>query len=563
MTSSGPASRRRDIICLCLLVGLWVALWLPRLTGPIDLRFDAGVYYILGTSLAEGNGYRLLNEPGEIEAVQYPPMLPLFVAAHQWVLGTSDYLVVGPWLRLFYFIVSGAYTLLVYMMARWYLSSRFALLVAVVSALFLYTYYLSDVLYSEIPFALVTTLFVMFNHRSERIGYKILTALMAMAAYLLRAAGIALFVAWVGESLLRGRLKQTTVRVVIVLIPVVLWQSYVADVMSREHYREPQYTYQRTPYYYSNVSYVENVRLINPFVPELGKASTTEISKRIAMNVTTIPVALGESVSMPIGSWKSFLRTLDERVGLKVFPEASVRIPITLLGCLVVAGAVLLVMQRRWFIPIYFVASVGMMCLTPWPEQFTRYLTPLTPFLALLLVYALAHIGEWSTKRFPPEWKKIGPAFGILLMTSVLLVQGLSLAKSFTINHQSVSYYDADGNEIVHRLFYYKPPWKALDTSLEWVRRHAGTKDVIATSVPHTAYVRTGLKAVLPPMEPDGDRAQDFLDSVPVKYLILDEVKYPGISQRYAAPAVENHPHLWKLVYVAPGGGARVYERIH
>jgi len=67
---------------LGLLVALVLALWIPRLGGPIDLRYDAGVYYVLGTSLAEGRGYRLTNEPGDIQAVQYPPLLPAFVAAH-------------------------------------------------------------------------------------------------------------------------------------------------------------------------------------------------------------------------------------------------------------------------------------------------------------------------------------------------------------------------------------------------------------------------------------------------------------------------------------------------
>ena len=62
---------------------LVVALWLPRTQGPIDLRWDGGVYYVLGTSLAEGKGYRLLNEPGEIQATQYPPLFPLIIAAHQ------------------------------------------------------------------------------------------------------------------------------------------------------------------------------------------------------------------------------------------------------------------------------------------------------------------------------------------------------------------------------------------------------------------------------------------------------------------------------------------------
>jgi hypothetical protein len=57
-----------------VLIALALLLWAPRLRGPLDLRWDGAVYYVLGTSLAEGKGYRLLNEPGEVEAVQYPPL---------------------------------------------------------------------------------------------------------------------------------------------------------------------------------------------------------------------------------------------------------------------------------------------------------------------------------------------------------------------------------------------------------------------------------------------------------------------------------------------------------
>src|SRR2546423_1248610 len=34
----------------------------PRRSGPIDLRWNAGVYYLLGTSLAQGHGYTMLSE---------------------------------------------------------------------------------------------------------------------------------------------------------------------------------------------------------------------------------------------------------------------------------------------------------------------------------------------------------------------------------------------------------------------------------------------------------------------------------------------------------------------
>src|SRR5262245_32904200 len=84
-----------DAAALVLLGVVSAATWIPRLRGPIDLRWDGAAYYILGTSLARGSGYRLLNEPGEIESVLHPPLLPGLVAIHQLVLGTEDWTVVG------------------------------------------------------------------------------------------------------------------------------------------------------------------------------------------------------------------------------------------------------------------------------------------------------------------------------------------------------------------------------------------------------------------------------------------------------------------------------------
>ena len=84
------SEHQRDLICLGALLLVCVAIWIPRLTGPLNFRWDASTYYVLGTALAEGKGYRLLNEPGEIQAVQYPPLLPMMVAGYQWAMGTTD-----------------------------------------------------------------------------------------------------------------------------------------------------------------------------------------------------------------------------------------------------------------------------------------------------------------------------------------------------------------------------------------------------------------------------------------------------------------------------------------
>jgi hypothetical protein len=64
-----------------VLVVLGVLSWLLRMEGPLDLRWDGGTHYILGTAFAQGKGYRLCNEPGEIEAIQYPPPIAPDAAA--------------------------------------------------------------------------------------------------------------------------------------------------------------------------------------------------------------------------------------------------------------------------------------------------------------------------------------------------------------------------------------------------------------------------------------------------------------------------------------------------
>src|SRR4029079_14561153 len=85
------AAFRSRRFLLCVFVGVAaLASWVPRGTGPIDLRWDGGAYYILGTSLAEGDRYRLRSEPGGLPSSLHPPLVPALVALHQLALQTTD-----------------------------------------------------------------------------------------------------------------------------------------------------------------------------------------------------------------------------------------------------------------------------------------------------------------------------------------------------------------------------------------------------------------------------------------------------------------------------------------
>jgi hypothetical protein len=117
------------------------------------------------------------------------------------------------------------------------------------------------------------------------------------------------------------------------------------------------------------------------------------------------------------------------------------------------------------------------------------------------------------------------------------------------------------GGPIAPKLFYFDQPWISWTESINWINAHASRNDVVATVAPHLTFLKTDLKSVMPPMEKNTQREQEFLDSVPARYLVIASFEYLVIDQRYAQPMVEKYPEKWRLVYTAADNLTRVYER--
>jgi hypothetical protein len=562
-----------------LVIGLTAAWWIPQRHGPIDARSDGATYYILGTSLAQGRGYRLLNEPGEIRAVQYPPLLPLVVAAHQKVLATSDFVVVGPWLRAFYFVLSLGLAAGAYRLARDYLPPRRALLAGAVSVAALHSWYLAGVLYTEIPLALVGVCFVICARQAHRTGYWLATAALGVAAYSLRTAGIALLVAWciaalldqpgrttAGGAPMYSRLMRAGARAAVALLPFILWQTYIESVTASDEYRRPVYPYQRSAYQYPNVTYSENMSLVSPFTPERGRITLWGQISRFAINAAYITPSLGGAVTAQQAFWELTIQDVNRRMRHDLFPRWAALVPMTGLGLVILAGAAIMTRRRQWLLPLCAATAAALMCLTPWPEQFVRYFTPMISFLAIMLVTAL---GAAVDVRVPADLgagrrlRRLGRALMVAVLAIVLAEDAYVTWWSFRARPViPVTFHDTAGRATTARLLFYDRQAAALDAALEQVRQRARPGDVMATTMPHWAYLQTGVKAVLPPMEADHEEARRLLDAVPVRFVVLDELRYPQISQRYAAPAVEGHPALWRRIYETSDGQARLYERV-
>jgi hypothetical protein len=523
--------------------------WLPRLSGPIDLRYDGGVYYVLGTALAQGRGYRLLNEPGEIQAIQYPPLWPAWIALHQLVLDSHDPLVVGQALRCTSALVALAYALAAYALARRILGAWPALLASLLATLYFHTLFLEDLCFTEVPFALLTVLFFLAAG-SGRSGLRAAAPLVAAAAFFLRTAGVALFAAWAVEALLRRRWKALAGRALLAAACVLAWQVYVTGVRSGPEYQRPAYEYQRAPYQFYNVSYAENVALSDPFRPEEGRLHAGLLAARVAGNLGRLWIGLGESVSTTRGFWEWPLEALQRKLW-PWMPLWPVLAALALLGLAVVAGLVLLWRGGHQTLVLYVACSLALIALLPWPVQVPRYLTPLAPFLALALAASSSALARGAPRR------------GAAMAALVLLPQAFALQRTLTLHHHTLRYPRAAGPDVEGSIFLFEDAreWHAFYAALGWLAENTEEQAVIASSSPHLVWLHTGRKSVLPPFESDPEEARRLLDAVPVGYVIVDGLSFIDVIQRYAAPVVTSHPEQWEPVYRQPDGPLVIYRR--
>jgi hypothetical protein len=535
-------------------IALCIVLWAPRLNGPIDLRWDASLYYLLGTSLATGQGYRILSEPGAPEAIQYPPLLPGIVALYERALGSTDPAVVGPWLRRSYAALFLVYGMAVLTLARKYLRPLFALAAAVLCLLHHSTIFLSDVLFTELPFALVSIAFVLWAgdaaNRQRPWGREVVSFVLATAGFLLRTAGMVLFVGWIFEAIVRRRWQLAIARFFPALLPIVLWQAHIARVHRSDEYHHPAYEYQRASYQFYNVSYADNVSLKDPLRPKLGRLSGSAMARRMAKNFPFVVLAIGETISASDFYWRKAMSDLQNLVfGGQLIPVGLVWAPIVGFAILALVGLILLSRRGAWLITLIVLSSVGLICTTPFRFQFARYLAPIAPLLTTAFVFALSQVEHLFQRRQPAvsfHGKLTRGALAVLLV-STLALQIYTAWQLFEERARDGASFVAGRGAVGPQFFYYGQPWLGWAQAVDWVSRHSTPDAIVATPASHYCYLSIGRRAVSPPLEADAARVRRLLEAVPVSYVIVDNMPPPNVTRRYALPAMESDTINWRL----------------
>jgi len=113
-----------------------------------------------------------------------------------------------------------------------------------------------------------------------------------------------------------------------------------------------------------------------------------------------------------------------------------------------------------------------------------------------------------------------------------------------------------------YRHLFFQDDDAALEQAVDWIAGHAKQSDVVAVFLPHWIYTRTGLKAIMPPLEADAAIAQKALDSVPVRFLIREhDGKVPNFIAPYVNSVLKDYPDAWRLTWSSDSNYVQVFER--
>jgi hypothetical protein len=545
--------QRPDLLWIPVILLLHTLSWIPRLQGPLDLRWDGSVYYVLGTSIAQGSGYRLLYEPGAIQATQYPPGLPFIVAAHQVALGTSDPVAVGRALRVTWFVLSSFTAVAVYGLARRYLEPKYAVAAAILYIVQTDGVFLSTLCFGELPFTCLTLLLLVVIPKRET-RYRVLAPVLATLAYLIRTQGIAALTAWVADSLFRRRFREAAMRSLIAAIPVVCWSTYTHFVESSEQYKKPAYSYQRADYMFYNVSYGKNLSYRDPFDPDRGRITAQELVLRVLTNLSAIPHQVGQAVSTHQGTWHDiFARVVPSRMLGRALTAVLV-----CLGLLALGGVLVMGFKGHLVELTYLSVTLLAVSATPWPAQSWRYLYPVSPLLGIALLVALTYLfaAPWAEpSKYRQVFKRVGVAAicGIVTLNIVFLIatyRWYSGEHTLSFRH----------NSFRARVFFYNDAWRSLDAALHCFSTNYNQTGRVISSAPAWTYLVTGAAGMMPPFVSNQAEAARLMDEAKALYVVVDGVDGGALTKRFAEPVLGRSD--WLRICDTPIGIGRVYKRL-
>ncbi|HBF19933.1 MAG: hypothetical protein CMI36_14020 [Owenweeksia sp.] len=490
-------------VYLLTLIFLFFNLYPKVFDEKIALGGDNAGYYLLGQSLASGNGYK---DTGSIENkphTHFPPGYPALIAASS-KLGLDDIISVKR-VSGFFFLTS---ILLLFLLVKRMTESPH---IAFIAGLFtLYNFHMlsySVIIMSEMAFTVFSLLCiwlitqVKFEDPLARNWRFFLLIVLLAGTYYIRSTGIALVVTVIALLVMRKQWNY-------LLTFIVGWVALII------------------PWYFRSKalggsSYVDQLMMKNPYNPQEGTIEFTDIFVRIWDNIVRytgreIPYGLLNFVEKV--NYQEAIPTRDFVIG-------------AIAVALIIFGA-FRIKKYRILICLYVLFTLGILML--WPKVWfgVRFIIPLIPILTFMLLYGMVEVLQLAA-RYLLNYKEghiinIGAA-----VLSILIIGSYSSGAISRLEATAKANYPA----IYHDYF----------ELAKWANANVPDTSVIACRKLALFHIFSHRYVCHYKNTEDPDEQLEFLKSQSVDYVLFDRLGYTS-TQKYLYPAIKRYAGKFPVV---------------
>jgi hypothetical protein len=526
---SARLARLDLIIASVLLVVVLVAGGVRMVPGVIGVYQDDGVYAITARALAQGDGYRLINLPGEPRQTKYPILFPLLLAI-VWKIWPEfpANAVAMQWITLG--AAAGATALGYVFLVAFRMASRpIAAVSAFLCALAPTFLYLSTLPMSEALFGLLVvmalwraqSMLIAPSHPSRR--QQLITGILIALPFLCRGFGVAILTGiLVAFSRARRPVVWTLVGTTLVVAPWVWWA--LSGVVSNP--ADP------TSYY---TNYADSM------------AATFSAHGPRILGLNLLYILMGT-----VGAAFDGLRVLSGSAG------ASITVVFLVAGVMA-WWRMALAAWRGHLLPMCLLMYCGLAVVWPWPPA--RFLLPVLP---LLVACALTELSAIVPRR-NARAENLARAVGTTIVAIGAIGQlGLLADVSAKSRRAGYPYEPALAGPAARGRAHMEPgSWRSYTELFAWVRANSAAGDVVACGLDTVMYLYTDRQSFRPVVyRPEArygapvsflgspTEVQSLLERGGARYLAL----VPGFSERQAladaVKAIQQHSPGWfELVY--------------
>jgi hypothetical protein len=537
---------------MIVIVGAGVLYMSLLTTDRFGSYHDDSIYVSTAKALATGQGYRLINLPGEPAQTKYPPLYP-FLLSLIWRIGPDFPANLIPMMLLSTAATLGFLALTwQYLVKSGYAGKWQALLIVALTAFNWRTMILASSIYSEMVYALLSVAALYFAERdseSSRWRRMLPLGLLVGFAFLTRSAGVALLIALAAYFVFRRRWKG--------LIPCAIGALFVLGWFGWCYANKSNIEGVNAAYYTSYLGHLGEV--VRDLQAQRG-ASILSVLAGVAVEnlvgiVVSIPVVcLGLSYD-----WMPYLGGAAPYVALSL---------VVIIIALVAAGALRQVSKGSGPLHIYVIALLGLHLAWLPGISYDRFLMPIAPFLLLYVTDGARRMAQSAIELVRSSNVALVRLRASLLAALLIGLTGLTVYQHVSGIHRSLNSLGKATNRAAEDA-----------EAIAWINSNADPSAVILCYRDPMYFLFTGRRAMrLFPMkagiewrqDPDSqDRIAALLLRIIAenkgRYLVVTSTDFeleaqPELQRRVFRDVVEARDKIFRRVFESQDRGVVIYE---